>query len=183
MPATTLIKAIDHVERVTSNPSQIRDLPLHIRLDLPIDVLKPIETSVLIGHGRTHPRLRVAHVPPETLALLKVLQLPQRPAQWVHRVRYLLRAVTQRLTLSLAVAGRDMGQVSGHSAGPGEADLDGGSGQVARGLAGGGARVGREGTEAKVGVAGMDARWTDDVIWGRIGFSCSGGVGGGEEEE
>lgn len=50
-----------------------------------------------------------------------------------------------------------MGEVAGDLAGPGEAHLDGGSGQIARSLAGG-ARVGRESAEANVGVAGMDAR-------------------------
>ena len=47
-PATCRIEAIDEIESVARNPSDVRDLALHIRLHLPIHALESVKTRVLV---------------------------------------------------------------------------------------------------------------------------------------
>ena len=161
-PATCRIEAVDEIESVARNPSDVRHLPLHIRLHLPFHSLESFETRVVVRQGGAHPGLRIAHLPPEC-SRPEMLQLRQSVAQLLHRVGNLLQAVARRRSLSLApplppplplpLASYHSVQVRRRSARPSEAHLYAGLSQVARSFGRAGVRRERpdaDGREARV---------------------------------
>jgi len=157
-PPTTFIKTINHVQSITSNPSNISDLSLHIILGFAFNFVKPIKTRVLVSQSSADPCLCITHLPPKRF-LSQMLQLTQCLAQLIHRVIYLLNTITQCNSLSLFLKTRECVQVVWHFPGTCNAYLDSCLGQVTWGV--GRACIRGKSAEAEVRVTSVDAGWTD----------------------
>lgn len=147
-------------QSITSNLGYIKHLSSNRCLDLAVHGLprEAIKASVVVSQRSADPSLHIAHVPQEVLALGRfphILQLIRRLAQPIQAVAHLLEAVIDGLVLFVAQP-LELGQLRDERfgvLGSGQADGEGGLGQLAGALLDGGG-VGREGLDAEVWVGG-----------------------------
>ncbi|KAF7836372.1 putative serine/threonine protein kinase IRE isoform X2 [Senna tora] len=173
---------IDERESITSDLSHTNHPGPNRALHLLIQHFpgEPIAASALIRDRRAHPRLHIAYMPREILALHPAqLQLLNRTAQPVHAISHLLQAIPQSLILpplqtSELVELRHE-RPRRHRRVEGEAE--GGLDQLVRVPADRGG-VDGEGFDADGGVFGGAARGSDEG--GRDGL---GGCGGDEDDD
>lgn len=158
---------VDERESITSDMSHINHSGSNRSLDFPVQGLsgEPIAASGLIGQGGANPRLHIAHVPGEILALGSAqFELLQRSTEPVDAIGDLLDAVLESGSFSglEALELVEFGdEVTGRE-GPVEAEREGGLDELLRVLLDGGGVVG-EGFEAEGGVLGGAAGGFDEV--------------------
>ena len=118
------------------------------------------------------------------VAVGEVAEETQSVAQLLNRVSNLFHAVVDRRALplrGLPEVGGGIGEIPGEVAGEGEADGEGGLGEILWGVDS--ARVGGEGSDAETWVAGLEAGGVDQILGRRRAVVGCGGEGEREEEE